>query len=266
MEDVHVAFGPKTWGCSDPDMSLVGVFDGHGGRDIADYLEESFAETLALELSHEDKSDVPTRIERAFLLTDIRSRMAGIMTSGATVAMCLVKKQLESTNCTIYSANCGDARAVLSRTGNHCKRLSHDHRADDPKEIARIEAAGGFVLKNRVLGILAVARSIGDHGMKEYVIGKPYISTTMIELEASDDNSKEGFIIIACDGLWDVMEDQEAVDLVRNICHLPIEYEVDSLNGENIRVDHREKVAQTLADEALKRGSTDNVTAIVAWL
>lgn len=102
--------------------------------------------------------------------------------------------------------------------------------------------------------------------MKEYVIGKPFISTTKIQLEPSDEASKRGFIIIACDGLWDVMEDQEAVDIVRQVSQQSLEYEIDALTGEKIQVDHREKVAQTLADEALKRGSTDNVTAIVVWL
>lgn len=261
-----MCYGPNTWGCNDPNMSLAGVFDGHGGRDIVDFLEESFAENMARELNHEDDSNMPTRIERAFLLTDIESRMAGILTSGATVVVCLIQRHPNSKECTIYSANVGDARAVLSRAGSECRRLSHDHRADDPEEIARIEAAGGFVLKNRVLGILAVARSIGDHGMKEYVIGKPFISTTKIDLGTITESSEGGFIIIACDGLWDVMEDKEAVEIVRRVSQQPLEYDVDPLSGEQTPVDHREKVAQTLADEALKRGSTDNVTALVVWL
>ena len=55
------------------------------------FLEGTLADNVAEELRHEDDADMPTRIERAFLLTDIQSRMAGIMTSGATVAICLVK-------------------------------------------------------------------------------------------------------------------------------------------------------------------------------
>jgi serine/threonine protein phosphatase PrpC len=148
----------------------------------------------------------------------------------------------------IYAANCGDARAVLGRkAGTKAYRLTHDHKADSPSEISRIESAGGFVLRNRVLGILAVARSLGDQGMKEFVVGRPFLSETVI----MDDDE---FIIVACDGLWDVMSDQECVSIVK---------------GWSDKVDDETKVAkvaQWLVDEAMKRGSTDNITVIVAWL
>jgi serine/threonine protein phosphatase PrpC len=97
-------------------------------------------------------------------------------------------------------------------------------------------------MRNRVLGVLAVARSLGDHGiMKEFVVGKPYVDSIDF------DHGEGEFIILACDGLFDVMDDQEAVDLVRN-------------------VKGREGAAQMLCNEAIKRGSTDNVTVIVSWL
>ena len=61
------------------------------------------------------------------------------------------------------------------------KRLSYDHRADDESEQQRINEAGGFIARKRVLGILAVTRSFGDHGMKDYVTGMPYISETSLQ-------------------------------------------------------------------------------------
>ncbi|CAN0409986.1 unnamed protein product, partial [Hapterophycus canaliculatus] len=58
------------------------------------------------------------------------------------------------------------------------ERLTYDHKADDESEQERVYAAGGFVLRNRVLGILAVSRSFGNQGMKELVTAVPYVSET----------------------------------------------------------------------------------------
>jgi serine/threonine protein phosphatase PrpC len=124
---------------------------------------------------------------------------------------------------------------------------------EDPLEVARIEKAGGFLFKGRVLGVLAVTRSLGDHMLKDYVIAHPTVNERTFELNEVTNNNNDRstaptFLIIACDGLWDVMRDQEAVNLVQQY------------PGEKTRV------AQYLVEEALRRGSTDNVTAIVAWL
>ena len=113
-------------------------------------------------------------------------------------------------------------------------RCTYDHRAEDLSEQARIQQAGGFFARSRyeyiyktyyynlhnvcciyyrVLGILAVTRSFGDHGMKEYVTAVPHISVHPLEGHAST-YTEVPFLILACDGLWDVLTDQEAVDLV----------------------------------------------------
>lgn len=233
---------------------------------------------------------------------------------------------------TIYSANCGDARAVLSRQpttydicGNKeesCPspkskrlraqltqspksfRLTYDHKSDDRDEIKRIEDTGGFLMKNRVLGIMAVARSLGDHGMKEFVIGKPFVNAVEVSLsqdmEGSSDDGKSTesssiseFVIIGCgkffvdnffkkmfeqswqillmilhfiqksdrwksfyvqlDGLWDVIDDQEAVDVVRKYA------------AKDGSLKYKETSAKMLCRLALQRGSTDNVTILVIW-
>jgi serine/threonine protein phosphatase PrpC len=178
----------------------------------------------------------------------------------------------------IYAANVGDARAVLSCTGTTSNqkayRLTHDHRADDPEEVARIEAAGGFVARSRVLGILAVARSMGDHGMKEFVIGKPFSSVTKVAIDNVDSSQdtpciSSEFVILACDGLWDVMEDQEAVDLVRrSVFGSADQMQLSNLSPTDVlaRKEKMEKAAQILVDTAMQNGSTDNITAVVYWL
>ena len=328
-EDCSLFYDAGTWGSPDPDMVLLAVCDGHGGRDMVDYLEHGLVFHVAEELKapevsspspieqetstgaeagntgggphHEEEhrqdeivggagshhikneegevfiDDIPSRLERAFLMADIHSKCLGVQTSGATVALCLVKRHRDRTNddeeeknevatasvnngnnskdngrktsrslptWTIHAANAGDARVVVGHQGL-ATRLTHDHRSDDPDEVERIERAGGFLFKGRVLGVLAVTRSLGDHCMKEYVIANPYCKSITISKQGKDEPT---FILCACDGLFDVMSDQDAVDFV--LGHL----------------DERDTIAQLLVKEALRRGSTDNITATVAWL
>lgn len=124
-------------------------------------------------------------------------------------------------------------------------RLSHDHTADDPAEQERIKAAGGFVSRGRILGILAVSRSFGDHGMKDFIIASPHLK------EVNLSNGTYPFFILACDGLWDVISDQEAIELVLE---------------ETKEKGPHEGIAEFLVETAIERGTTDNVSAIVVYL
>ena len=185
MEDVHVTCPPGSWGAPDDGATFLGVYDGHGGRLIADYLEDNLAQNIAKEWKHccseessgdqkkksgdydddgskhmeqlskkrrledEDGNNdeqrrnkenynnimgdsqpdviekenqiIQTALERAFLLTDIQSRMDGVTTSGATVVCTIIVPKFSSTtgklsSIAIHAANAGDARAVLSST------------------------------------------------------------------------------------------------------------------------------------------------------
>ncbi|KAJ1841099.1 phosphatase 2C, partial [Coemansia sp. RSA 486] len=118
---------------------------------------------------------------------------------------------------------------------------------DDVHEIERISESGGYVFNGRVnatqsalsndIGILAVTRALGDSSLKQFVIGNPF--TTETELDDDDD-----LLILACDGLWDVCSDQEAVDLIRA--------ETDPAHA-----------SQALLDYALSNDSMDNITTMV---
>ncbi|KAI0320919.1 phosphatase 2C-like domain-containing protein [Amylostereum chailletii] len=140
---------------------------------------------------------------------------------------------------TLYIANAGDARGVLCR-GGRALRLTYDHKGTDKQEAKRIMDSGGFVMSGRVNGVLAVTRSLGDSSMKEFVVGAPY--TTETELYDEDE-----LLILACDGIWDVLDDQMAVDLVR-----PIQ--------------DAQEAAETLVREATQRYTNDNVTVMVIRL
>ena len=72
----------------------------------------------------------------------------------------------------IICSNAGDSRAVMSRKGK-AKDLSVDHKPELPIEKRRIERAGGFIEDNRVNGMLALSRAIGDFEYKQNTILKP---------------------------------------------------------------------------------------------
>lgn len=94
----------------------------------------------------------------------------------------------------LYTANVGDARIILCRNGK-ALRLSYDHKGSDENEGKRIANAGGLILNNRVNGVLAVTRALGDTYMKDLVTGHPYTTETVIQADMDE------FMIIACDGV-----------------------------------------------------------------
>ena len=94
----------------------------------------------------------------------------------------------------LYTANVGDARIVLCRNGK-ALRLSYDHKGSDENEGKRITNAGGLILNNRVNGVLAVTRALGDAYMKDLVTGHPYTTETVIQADIDE------FLILACDGV-----------------------------------------------------------------
>jgi len=92
-------------------------------------------------------------------------------------------------------------------------------------------------MSGRVNGVLAVTRSLGDASMKEFVVGAPFTTET----EIGDDDE---FLILACDGLWDVSDDQTAVDVVR-------------------KIDDAQEMSKALVQYALDKYTNDNVTVLV---
>lgn len=103
-------------------------------------------------------------------------------------------RQASSRQRVLYTANVGDARIVLCRNGK-ALRLSYDHKGSDENEGRRITNAGGLILNNRVNGVLAVTRALGDAYMKDLVTGHPYTTETVIQPDLDE------FLILACDGV-----------------------------------------------------------------
>lgn len=242
MEDTHVAADSLG---SSRTSAFFAVFDGHGGREVAEYLKMHLHSNLAKEVASKKHRSMDEAFASAFLVTDIKCQQALKDTAAGSTAVAVLVK-MSGQKRYVFTANCGDARAVLCRNGA-AERLSLDHKASDAEEVARIERAGGFVLRKRVLGVLAVARSFGDFALKKFVPCTPYTSTKLLDTTCQ-------FIIVACDGVWDVMSDTEAVALVR---------EYIGNGSSNSKVS---RAAKFLVDTAIARGTTDNVTCQVVFL
>ncbi|GAM25400.1 hypothetical protein SAMD00019534_085750 [Acytostelium subglobosum LB1] len=233
MEDEHIII--DNFG-DDPKQAYFAVYDGHGGRGAVEFTAKTLHKNLLLELSKE--GDVLDHIKTSYLTTDKQMTDEPIQYSGTTTVTALIRVNANNERM-LYIANAGDARAVIAQNGV-AERLSHDHKGSDSKEVQRIIEAGGFVVNNRVNGMLAVTRSLGDHSMKEYVVGEPFMRTVQLD-------STYTHLILACDGLWDVISDQEAIDLIIN--------ETDA-----------QKMSDRLLTQALKKGSTDNISILVIIL
>jgi serine/threonine protein phosphatase PrpC len=259
------------------------------GREMVDFLQHAMAFHVAEEMDHgqrtqkddnDDDDTLERQLGRAFLAVDVHAKEVGIATSGATVAVCLIEEQhgekeddqddaddddaddhtsattkkmtTKTKTTTIITANAGDSRVCLYRPHESGIRMTTDHVPTLVQEKDRIIAAGGFVTSNgRVCGVLAVSRSLGDQALKPYVVARP-----CIHQETVRDRDGTSFLIIACDGFWDVVSDMQAGQLVR-------QYLLFNQDDEDAA---KESVAEFLVQVAVQYGTTDNVTIVVAWL
>lgn len=188
--------------------------------------------------------------------------------AGSTATVVLARKDK------VVVANVGDSRAVLCRNGR-AQDLSTEHRVEGggktvEAEVARVEGVGGWIEDGRVCDVLAVSRAFGDAMFKgeglpdllQYGIdskfwdkefadtvrftGDPVVSTpdvTEIALREDDE-----FIILASDGLWDVVSSKDAVHIARK----------DLQKGRPLKA-----VAEKLANIALRRYSQDNIAVVI---
>ena len=149
--------------------AIFGVFDGHGGKEVALFVEKKFVETFK-KLSEYKSGDYENALKKCFITLDQMMNSetskdpitAYSMTAGCTACVVLITKD------SIYCANSGDSRCVLAR-GTKAVEMSEDHKPDNDGELKRIEAAGGFVEDGRVRGILSLSRALGD---LEYKLNK----------------------------------------------------------------------------------------------
>nr|XP_024379595.1 probable protein phosphatase 2C 51 isoform X2 [Physcomitrium patens] len=278
--------GCNAGGLEEAPLHYFGVYDGHGGSQAANFCAERLHQALAEEVEsafaqsgNVDQNASNWEVQWQAAMTQCFKRMDAEVggfcleececsisgnprhspepiapeTVGTTAIVAVVGA------CQIIVGNCGDSRAVLSR-GGIAIPLSVDHKPEREDEMARVEAAGGRVIYwngYRVLGVLAMSRALGDRYLKPYVIPEPEVQCIK---RAEDDEC----LILASDGLWDVMSNEAVCDIARRAlsCRRNVQPPVDGQEEETPAA----QAAALLVKLALSKGSTDNISVVVVDL
>ncbi|KAK3002150.1 hypothetical protein RJ639_021190 [Escallonia herrerae] len=244
---------------------FYGVYDGHGGSRVARACRDRLHWLLVKEVEGEEvEVDWDKVLVASFGKMDEEVVVDGGAVSasvGSTAVVAVVGAEV------VVVANCGDSRAVLSR-GGVAVALSSDHKPDRPDELSRIEDSGGRVINwngQRVLGVLATSRSIAvTYYLKPYVISLP-------EVTVSKRTSKDEFLILASDGLWDVISNEVACHVVRRCLAGRMRRSSQRIadgtkSDETPKESRAAEGAAVLAELAMARGSKDNISVIVVEL
>ncbi|XP_059485252.1 probable protein phosphatase 2C T23F11.1 isoform X2 [Neocloeon triangulifer] len=196
----------------DPGTVFLAVYDGHGGAKVAQYAGVNLHKFIVKQPEYQT-GNIEEALRKGFLALDqamlaeesLRDEMAG-----STAIVVLIK------NDTLYCANVGDSRAIACIMGKE-ESLSNDHKPSYPTEKRRIRAAGGWVESNRVNGNLALSRALGDFVFKRNESKPPeeQVVTALPDIEVRTVTSDWEFVLLACDGIWDVMGREEVCDFVR---------------------------------------------------
>ncbi|XP_071388611.1 protein phosphatase 1B isoform X2 [Centroberyx affinis] len=277
MEDAHTAVvGLPAPGLAD--WSFFAVYDGHAGSRVANYCSKHLLEhiissslgaigTQSLQGSQsgsdsstsDPPAPVPPTVEvmkagirAGFLKIDEHMRSFsdlrnGMDRSGSTAVAVLLSPDH------LFFINCGDSRAVLYRNSHVCFSTL-DHKPCNPREKERIQNAGGSVMIQRVNGSLAVSRALGDYDYKcvdgkgpteQLVSPEPEVFEMVRALE------QDQFVVLACDGIWDVMSNEELCEFVRSRLEVS---------------DDLERVCNEVVDTCLHKGSRDNMSVVLVCL
>ena len=220
----------------DPNQILFCLFDGHGGGEVSKFLKNNFAQYMKKMLPFKD---YPGDFANLFKLLDKKVELLNVPEAGSTAGIAYIERK--NGKRFLYCANVGDTRSILVKKNNKILRLSYDDRVSDRKEKERIIKQGGIIFNGRIYGQLMLSRCFGDWGIKEYgVIVLPHVAR--IEL-----TSEDLYLIIATDGVWDVLSDDDIVKLTQ-------------INSNSLGI------CKNIVIESLNRESEDNISCFVISL
>ncbi|KAL9271112.1 putative protein phosphatase 2C 25 [Drosera capensis] len=223
-------------------QGFFGVFDGHGGAKAAEFAAENMKKNIMDEVMKRGQDGVEEAVRQGYLKTD-----SDFLKEDSRGGSCCVTALIRDGNLVV--SNAGDCRAVLSR-GGRAEALTSDHRPSREDEKHRIESMGGYVDCYhgvwRIQGTLAVSRGIGDGHLKKWVIAESETRVHRIETDCE-------FLILASDGLWDKVTNQEAVDVARPLC-------IGSSKFEPL------VACKKLIQMAASRGSCDDISVMLIQL
>lgn len=223
-------------------VSVFGVFDGHGGRGCAEYISEHMTKFVYEELEklifspERGLTDYMNVVRDSFFKMDhdIPAQISANSGSTAILATIIAKRY-------VIIANTGDSRCIMSLDGEP-KAMSFDHKTTTMGERLRIENSGGYIVNGRVNEVLALSRAVGDSRFKSQFIRTTRNNASYVTKKKAETNKnairippeifqvtvepdilvydllalqEPEFIVLACDGVWECYTSSQIVDRVR---------------------------------------------------
>jgi len=231
-------------------INYFAIYDGHGGKQVSKYLAENlplyfFRKKTRYPLAKKFVKTVYDHIQDV-----LRNNYKNFSYRAGSTCLVVIHFQ-KNKQSFLNILNTGDCRAVLCRD-NLALPLTKDHKPHWPEELNRIQKLGGKIYydgEDWRIKDLSVSRSFGDIEATPYVTHMPDLFHYKV-----DKNDK--FLIMACDGLWDVVDNQEAINFVLSQCYNELL---------NRRINEDVNISQKLGEYALRKGSTDNVSIIIIF-
>ena len=232
-------------------INLFAVFDGHGGKKVSKYLKDNlpkfFIDKFKKNIYNKDDSTLKyvNKVYELIQSTMMKDHPRAAQYCGSTACVGIQYKDDQLKN-KLWVINVGDSRAVLCNKMNIAQQLTQDHKPNSPEEKSRIEQLGGKIVYDGVdwrVKDLSLSRAFGDLECTPEVTHIPQVYKYKI-------SAGDKFLIFACDGLWDVISNQDAADFVNEL----------------IKNNFKGNYAKELAEHAYKKGSLDNITTIIHML
>ena len=249
-EDKHdIIINSDNKNINNKNINYFAVYDGHGGKDISKYIQENLSQyflnkKVIYPLSKKYVQNVFDHLQK-----NLR-KINQAYYSGST-SLCIINYKYNGDDY-INVINLGDSRCILCRD-NFAMPLTKDHKPQWPEEKNRITQLGGNITFDGYdwrIKDLSVSRAFGDLDAAPFVTHRPDLFRYKL-----DKNDK--FIVMACDGLWDVLPNQEVANFILSNCYD---------NTLKKRINLNVNIAKKVAEYALKKGSTDNITIIVIFI
>ena len=217
-------------------LSLFCIFDGHGGDFVAKYLKENFASNLHKNIKINFSLNFRNILKASIESIDKEfEKFREAENCGSTGTIVVLDNNF------IYCANVGDSKCFYINNKNNAFQLTEDHNCSNQKEREELKKKGIMIFQNRVFGSLSLTRTFGDTELKKDGIEcNPYIKKILIDKE------EVKYIIIASDGIWDVVNKEKLEEFYKEL-----------KNGTS------EEFCNNLVDYAMNNGSNDNISCIV---
>ena len=239
MEDFHLIIDNFM---SSNKKGYFSLFDGHGIDCIepTKYATCRFPNILIENLQNSNYNIEQSLIISFKKIDDELKKYSQIENCGSTATIILIDKELNL----IYSANVGDSKSILINKNKTYKNLTTEHKVESNyEENERIKKLGGLIFNGRLFGQLVLSRALGDFSLKNNgLISIPSIHKILL-------NEDDCFIVIASDGIWDVLSEDD----ITNIC----------IDNYNLNCD---ELGKFIVKKAIDMGSEDNISCIIVLI